>query len=362
MKYRIVDLLKCQCGNGDIELKDPICKTVPFDDSFAEVRCKRNCSFMKSSIKEGVVAPDNCMQCYGQEVMEGAISCRCGRTYPIIGGIPRFLEDTLETSTKKIQETFSSEWKMFRFGERNWGQDITYRKKMFLQGMGVEPGDLSGKLIFDGGCGSGLLAMEMAKDFKMEVIALDLACGIEKAYEYNKNPYVHFMQGSVLSPPVQDQAMDYVYCAGVLVHLPDTRTGFQAIIKTLKKGGRCFIWVYHPIDSKHHPQDRVKMLIYTWIRKYITSPLPIGVQYYVYLSVMPMFLVKRTLSNLLGPGDNRTWREKMQALFDMFSPIYQNRHTHEEVKRWFLEERFTNATNSDIGAYGFGTYGDFVGK
>lgn len=39
----------------------------------------------------------------------------------------------------KNQETFSLEWKNFRFGERNWGQDIEVRKKPFLKGTAASP-------------------------------------------------------------------------------------------------------------------------------------------------------------------------------------------------------------------------------
>ena len=56
----------------------------------------------------------------------------------------------------------------------------------------------------------------MAESFEMEVVALDLAFGIEQAYSHNVNPYIYFVQGSVLEPPLKDEAVDYLYCAGVL--------------------------------------------------------------------------------------------------------------------------------------------------
>ncbi len=240
----------------------------------------------------------------------------------------------MEVDFEKTQKTFSYEWKMFRFGERNWGRDISYRKRVFLDSMGVLLDDLKGKLIFDAGCGSGLLSIKMAEDFGMEVIAFDLAYGIEKAYEYNQNPFVHFIHGSVLERPFLDQVFDYIYCAGVLVVLPDSYTGFRKIIRTLEKNGKCLIWVYHSINSTYHPHDRTKLLIFNWIRGHITSHLPIKLQYYIYLSLIPAFLVKQRIEILLGvKQDILTWREKMQIFFDGFSPIYQNRHTHPGRKK-----------------------------
>jgi ubiquinone/menaquinone biosynthesis C-methylase UbiE len=336
-------------------------KRVAFNDELTEIRCKKECGFKQCSVDGVNITPHDCMECYAHEIIEGKLICECGEGYPVIKGIPRFLPEMVAINFEKIQKTFSYEWKMFRFGERNWGQDISYRKNLFLQGMGGNPSDLEGKLIFDAGCGSGLLSMEMANSFGMEVMALDLAFGIERAYEYNKNPHVHFIQGSVLEPPFRDQVFDYLYCAGVLVALPDTLTGFKAINRTLEKGGMCFIWVYHPIDKNYHPTNRNKMLIYNFIRKNITSRLSINVQYYLYLLLMPLFLFKQKIELLIGSKTNvLTWREKMQALFDMFSPIYQNRHTHDEVIEWYSSEGFSNIHVSDKGPWGFGTRGDLI--
>jgi len=361
MKFRLFDLLRCSCGKRDLQLINQDVVPVEFIAPLTKVMCSQYCGLRSFHIEEASITPEDCKECYGKEIREGTIFCSCGKKYPVHEGIPRFLPDSLRPDFQKIQGTFSYEWKMFRFGERNWGQDIEYRKSLFLRGMGVTPDTLGGKLIFDAGCGSGLLSMEMAQSFGMEVVALDLASGIEKAYKYNKNPVVYFIQGSVLEPPLREACFDYVYCAGVLVALPDTKTGFRTIIKQLTKGGRCFIWVYHPIDRKFHHKDFMKMTVYNAIRKHITSRLPISTQYYLYLTLMPAFLMKQKIELLAGrkqKKDALTLREKMQALFDMFSPTYQNRHTPEEVMEWYKEEGFENITVSDIGPYGFGLYGN----
>jgi ubiquinone/menaquinone biosynthesis C-methylase UbiE len=329
MKQRLLEILCCPCGSK-LSLKDAV--TEPAESHARPAEAK---------------------------ITAGKLLCERGHEWPIVNDIPRFIPAALAKDLKKTQETFSFEWKMFRFGERNWGQDIEVRKGLFLKALNVRPEELRGKTIFDAGCGSGLLSMEMAKSFGMEVFALDLAYGIENAYRHNDSPNVHFVQGSVLEPPFQAGVFDYLYCAGVLVACPDTREGFLSIIKTLKPGGRCFIWLYHPIDRVHHPDDLVKMTIYNWIRVHITSGLPIKLQYALYLSLMPAFLVKQRIEMLLGKEKApRTWREKMQSLFDMFSPLYQNRHEEEESLTWFRQSGFTNVAISYQERYGFGARGD----
>lgn len=360
MKYRMLDLLQCSCGRSNLTLKATAQTGVSFSDSFGEVKCKKTCAFKQCSAETGSVTPRDCQQCYSQEILEGTISCQCGKTWPITRGIPRFLPDKLAVDLKKTQDTFSYEWKMFRFGERNWGQDIGLRKNLFLDAMGATPADLRGQLIFDAGCGSGLLSIEMAKSFGMEVVALDLAFGIENAYRNNNSPYVHYLQGSVLDPPVRDRVFDRVYCAGVLVACPDTHAGFKAIIRTLKNGGRCFIWVYHPISKTFYPTTYRKMAIYNWIRVNITSHLPIRMQYLLYLSTMPAFLVKQSVGRIMVErvAAPRTWREKMQALFDFFSPKYQHRHEPTETSAWYSDAGFRNVVVCNIGPEGFGVRGD----
>ena len=359
MKYRVLDLLK-DIGNGNqLRVEKARVQTVPFKHRLTEVKCQRYCGLKNCPVAEANVTVQDCTNCYQQEIVEGEIVSDSGNRYPIVGGIPRLLSKKTEGWVKKNQATFSLEWKMFRFGERNWGQDIEYRRQLFLKALDAKPEDLKGKLIMDAGCGSGLLSMEMAETFGMEVVAMDLAFGIEQAYAHNRNPFVYFIQGSVLEPPVKDQVVEFLYCAGVLVHVEHPERGFEALTPTLKSGGRFFIWMYHPIDKRHHPKDRLKMTAYNWIRKNITSPLPIEIQHLAYLSVLPLYVLKRTLLNVFRTQKNTTtWREKMQDLTDMFSAVYQHRFSGDEILEWYHRAGMVNPKVAYREHYGFGMVGD----
>ena len=203
--------------------------------------------------------------------------------------------------------------------------------------------------------------MAVGNSYGMEVIALDLATGIERAYESNTNPDVHFVQGSVLELPFKDKVFDYVYCAGVLIHLPDTKSAFSLLPRVLKLGGRCFIWVYRTVESHHRRGDRVRETLYQWIRSRITSRLPIGIQEVLYRGLVIPFVIRRMLSQLVKkPADDRTWHEKMQNLIDTFSPVHVNRHTEEEVLSWFGENGFARSVIAYQERYGFGVRGDLA--
>ena len=359
MKYRLLDLIQPISENTFLSVHSKLVRTVPFSEKLTTVKCNRYCGFKNCLISDGAVSPEDCNECYTHEIIEGELVSQSGKRYPIRGGIPRIFSGAMRDFLEKNQATFSLEWKMFKFGERNWNQDIEARKALFLKGMGVSKDRLKAKLIVDAGCGSGLLSMTMAESYGMEVIALDLATGIEKAYEHCSSPYVYFIQCSVLEPPVRDCVADFVYCAGVLIALPDTKTGFEVLPRLLKDDGRYFVRAYHPIDKRHHPNDLFKMKVYNWIRVNVTSRLPIRVQYLIYMAWSFLFLIKKGIRNLFQETkDDRTWREKMQDFVDMFSPIYQHRHTEEEVIGWFKELGFGNATIAYQGKWGFAARGD----
>jgi ubiquinone/menaquinone biosynthesis C-methylase UbiE/uncharacterized protein YbaR (Trm112 family) len=359
MKYRLLDLVKAPGDGSRLSVRNATVRQVPFNVPLTEVKCQTHCGLKNRPVIEAKVTPDDCRTCFSQEIVAGELVSESGGVYPVVGGIPRLLSTESAEWVRKNQSSFSLEWKMFRFGERNWGQDIQYRKNLFLTGVGKTAGDLRRKIIFDAGCGSGALSIALADSFEMEVVAVDLAFGIERAYAHNTNPFVYFIQGSVLEPPVRDASVDLLYCAGVLVHIPDARAGFSALMPTLKPGGRYIVWMYHLIDRVHHPNDLVKMSIYNWIRTNVTSRLPIQLQYGLYLSLIPFYLVKQQLSNLVRVEKNQTtWREKVQDLTDMFSPLYQHRFDEAEIVEWFKKAGFENATTAYQEQYGFATRAD----
>jgi ubiquinone/menaquinone biosynthesis C-methylase UbiE/uncharacterized protein YbaR (Trm112 family) len=360
MKHRVVELLKSVPDGSPLRLaRITGMKTVPFSEQLSQVKCHRFCALKNCAVKEAVVTPADCAQCYTKEIIDGELISDTGKTYPIVNGIPRLLSDETKQFMAKNKKSFSLEWKYFRFGERNWGQDIEFRKQLFVRGMGVEPASLGGKLMFDAGCGSGLLSMEVASTLGMEVLALDLASGIEKAFERNTCPFVYFVQGSVLEPPVQDRSVDYIYCAGVLIHLPDTRQAFRLLPRCLKLGGRYFVWIYRPIATHERVGDRIREHIYHWVRTNITSRLPIAIQEGLYLCLVVPFILQQRLRNLVRKSPNtRTWREKMQNFVDGLSPMHVNRHTEQEVLDWYHECGFRDAVVAYSERYGFGFRGD----
>ena len=301
----------------------------------------------------------DCRQCYSVEIVEGELTSASGKRYPISGGIPRILSEETATFIQRNRRSFSLEWKYFRYGERNWGMDIESRKRLFLRALQKDPDILNGQTMLDAGCGSGALSIEMANSFGLEVVALDLASGVEYAYSVNRSPFVHFVQASILELPVRSEAVDNIYCAGVLMHLPNTREAFDCLPRCLGPGGRLFVWLYHSIDHHRITGNYRQERIYEWLRSHVTSRLPIRAQDWLYRCLLvPFFLKKVLLNPFRSKKEDRNFREKMQNLVDTLSPVHANRHDEAEALEWFKSAGLDNVEVSYHDLYGFGVRGD----
>jgi ubiquinone/menaquinone biosynthesis C-methylase UbiE/uncharacterized protein YbaR (Trm112 family) len=362
MKYRLLDLLQAVEDGSQLRvaaLREV--KTVSFKETLHKVACSRFCAYRNAPVDKVNLTPRDCQRCYAREIIDGDLVSGSGVHYRVKDGIPRLLSASSAEFLQKNKKSFSLEWKYFRFGERNWGMDIESRKKLFLEAMGKPAAELRGKLMLDAGCGSGLLSMEIANSFGMEVVAMDLSTGIERAYRTNTNPFVHYVQASVLEPPVAPRAVDFIYCAGVLLTLPYTRRAFGCLPRCLKIGGRYFVWLYHPLERHRATGDYGNEVVYEWLRSRITSRLPIRLQEAFYLCLLVPYFLKRALLNPFRTRkEDRTWREKMQNFVDTMSPIHANRFTEDQVLRWYRESDFPDAVVAYIDRYGIGYRGDLA--
>jgi len=362
MKYRLLDLLQGVNDQGQLRVASVREeRNTPFVGEMRQVMCERFCGLKDRKLSEANVTPEDCTRCYSREIIEGELVSDGGDRYSITGGIPRLLSRSSADFLQKNRQSFSLEWKYSRFGERNWGMDIESRKELFLRAFGYPPDRLRNKLILDAGCGSGLLSMEMANGFGMEVVAMDLSTGIENAFRANTNPFVHYVQGSVLEPPLKNRVFDYIYCAGVLIHLPHTKQAFNCLPRCLKNGGRYFVWLYHPLERHRKTGDYANEVVYEWLRSNLTSHLPIRLQELFYLCLLAPYLVKRTLLNPFKQvKEDRTYREKMQNFIDTMSPVYANRYDEHEVLEWYTHSGFRNAAVAYNDRYGIGYRGDLA--
>jgi SAM-dependent methyltransferase/uncharacterized protein YbaR (Trm112 family) len=218
------------------------------------------CPECSGSLKLAVTAQE------GRRITEGVLSCGCGRTFPIIKSVPRLLPDALfvplvekkypalcrklgttrspvpvareDREKLATQRAFGFEWlaypRLYAEYERQfleWIQPVT---QSFFRG----------KVVLDGGCGTGRHAFFAAKYGAKHVLGLDLSDAVDVAAANTQDlENVTIVQGDIFYPPFK-KAFDYVYSIGVIHHLPSPSRGFASLQGLLVKGGAMSSWTY----------------------------------------------------------------------------------------------------------------------
>src|SRR6266478_4538091 len=173
------------------------------------------------------------------EIETGNLECeQCGKSYPIKGGIPRFVpEDNYAAS-------FGYQWNRFRSQQIDSVNGTEISKKRFYSETGWTPDWLHGKWILDAGCGAGRF-LDVASNNDCEVVGIDISNATDAARSTlveRKN--VHLVQGSIYEMPFRQHAFDGCYSIGVIQHTPEPLRSVAALPRMIKAGGRIAVTIY----------------------------------------------------------------------------------------------------------------------
>jgi 2-polyprenyl-3-methyl-5-hydroxy-6-metoxy-1,4-benzoquinol methylase len=317
----------------------------------------------------------------GGEIVSGQLSCDCGRAYPVIDGVPRFVDQASNAGKNSaasdyssnhgtngagddydnIRKSFSQEWGLFNYdSDKTWGWNLDERKKIFLGDVGFQPSQLEGKTLLDGGCGNGTLSAALTS-FGLEVVGLDLNDGLGRAYA-NRSKYipqdlvdrVQYVQGNLVDPPLRPGSFDLVYSSGVIHHTPNSKLAFSRLQQMTVSGGRLYVWVY----AKRSWPVRVFFAVGRNLKRWISLKAVLK----VCQILAPIHKLAAIVLSRLGLMQfrARTTREITLDLFDLFAPRYNHVHTETEVRGWFQEHGFDNIELAGVQKHGFGMHGDKV--
>lgn len=202
-------------------------------------------------------------------IISGYLQTSAGHRYPIVNGIPRFVEFV---STASV-ESFGDEWNYFNFTDFkvNWLEHTvanTFGSTAFFRG----------KLIVDAGGGSGAQTKWFAEYGAKHVIMMDLSHSVDNVVKRNLVGLsnVDVIQCSIDAPPLKDQSIDgIVYCHNVIQHTPSVEKTAHALYDLTAPGGE-FVFNCYPLNDQGMVRWVRVHLIYKPLRA-VLSRMPFGI-------------------------------------------------------------------------------------
>jgi SAM-dependent methyltransferase len=192
-----------------------------------------------------------CPEC-GSEVELGELAvCVGGHRYPIVEGIPVFLDDETIASNPQYagqRAYFDSEFRSYgRYSLENWR--IGYLDR--LRGAGVLEG--SGALVDIGVGGSGYTVIEAARAGR-QAIGCDLSLeGLVVARRFAAAEGVAertlWVCCSAERLPLASSSVGSALAIAVLEHVPDDQAALRELARVLQPGGRAWVTVPHGLRN-----------------------------------------------------------------------------------------------------------------
>lgn len=285
-------------------------------------------------LADEVLAILRCLTCQDklEQREQGVVCAGCGRQYPAVNGVLRFVD------AQNYAGSFGFQWKLYA---RTQLDDASSQRseRAFRRRTGFHPEDLAGKMVLDVGCGMGRFA-EVATRWGAHVVGIDLSLASEVAAKNLERRSATIFQADVFQLPFAPGSFDYIYSIGVLHHTPNCEQAFKVLPKLLKPGGRISIWLYSSYNPWYRMSDVYRKVTRRLSPETLHTLCRLVVPLYVVHSVLKKIpLLGKPASSMLAwliPmsfNKDATWR--VLDTFDWYSPWYQSKHTYEEVFRWF---------------------------
>jgi len=196
---------------------------------------------------------------------------------------------------QRTADAFATSWNNLPAGS-------VYTREQFEDWMApLSEQDFCGKDVLEMGCGNGSLLVHTAAWAPRRLVGVDLGSSVETARANLKlanHPEAEVVQADLTA--YSSAGFDLVYCIGVLHHLQEPQTGFRAVLRNVRPGGRFHCWVYARegngiVVALVDPIRRLASHLPWWLTKYgIATPLAV-----------PFYLYAKALRRIVGRSPDR---------------------------------------------------------
>ena len=193
--------------------------------------------------------------------------------------------DTRRFTDQQTAAAFSTSW-------NNLPKGSIYTDEQFEDWFyPIQRPTVEGKTVLELGCGNGSLLLHLLKWRPKLVDGIDLGDSVLSAQKNLaesgfKNWSIHQQDMNSFG----SDGYDLVFSIGVIHHLTNPKSGFDAVIRNVKPGGRFHCWVYAREGNRLiilviDPIRRITSKLPWWLTKYLIAA-PLAVIFYLYANIL----------------------------------------------------------------------------
>lgn len=275
-------------------------------------------------------------------VARGSLVTACGRRYPILRGVPRFVGGEHYASSFGYEW---SRWPRVQFESENVGRPMQgHTTRMWDRITGAAEAEVRGRTIVEFGCGPGRF-LDVVRRKGGVAVGMDLSRAVDAARRnFFGDGDVLIVQGDVAAPPFRQGAFDGAYSIGVLHHTPAPAEGLKALARVVRPGGWVAACVYPKGDFYDFPSVRQFRAIHRRLSRDFGYAPALAYAHVAAYGFAPAFRwLKRMGLRRLVSRVEREWlvslylkdaRWRVLDTFDAVTPQIASTHTAAEVADW----------------------------
>jgi SAM-dependent methyltransferase len=166
---------------------------------------------------------------------EGSLNSDCGRRYPIIQGIPRFV------CAESYCGDFGAQWNMFPKTQLDSFTGLNNSETRLARCLRGNLPSLKDKKVLEAGSGAGRFTEVLLK-YGSVVHSFDYSNAVEaNAINNGHHENLVLVQADIQKMPFPKATYDYVICLGVLQHTPNPEESIKCLWEMVMPGGTLVI-------------------------------------------------------------------------------------------------------------------------
>lgn len=294
------------------------------------------------------------------KIESGMLTCStCERTYPIVRGIPRFVDNSHYTKAFGYQWLQHAKTQYDSFTRMPVSENRIRIETKWLE-------ETPGERILEVGSGSGRFTEQLLKK-KAFIVSFDASIAVEANYaSHGANPNVLIVQADIRNLPFPKGSFDKMVCIGVLQHTPNPKETIGLITHMVKPGGSCVMdiyrrhrWYRQMWNTRYWVRPFVKNAdpekLYAYCKKYVTFMWPLARR----ITRLPFgrsINQKMLIPELITSSKYKKFSDDLHRewailhLFDWLNPTYDQPQYKETFHTWLTEAGLMNVETN----FGYG--------